>query len=59
MAYPRQQLVDVLRRAGMGDLADEVQETLPDPIDDTSMAEFCVAHGLSQGSLTDLMGGSP
>jgi hypothetical protein len=59
MDYPRQQLVDVLRRAGMADLADEVLNTLPDPVDDKSMAQFCVAHDLSQGSLIDRMGGSP
>lgn len=59
MDYPRQQFVDLLRRTGMADIADEAAKTLPDPVDDKSMAEFCVAHGLSQQSLVDLMGGSP
>jgi hypothetical protein len=59
MDYSRQKLVDLLRRAGMPDLADEAQETLPDPVDDTLMAKFCAAHGLSQESLIDRMGGSP
>jgi hypothetical protein len=43
----------------MTDIADEAAKTLPDPVDEKSMAEFCVAHGLSQQSLVDLMGGSP
>lgn len=59
MDHSRQQIVQALRHAGMHDLADLAEKTLPDPVDSESADEFCAAHGISIGSLMDRMGGSP
>jgi hypothetical protein len=55
----RQQIVTMLRRAGLNELADTAEATLPDPVDDRVVNEFCTAHGLTMSALTDRMGGSP
>jgi hypothetical protein len=59
MPRSRQQFVRLLRQAGLENLASTAQATLPDPVEDADIAQFCDAHGLSADSLTDLMGGSP
>jgi hypothetical protein len=59
MTRPRQQIVRLLRQAGLENLASAAQATLPDPVEDADIAQFCAAHGLSADSLTDLVGGSP
>jgi hypothetical protein len=55
----RQQIVDTLRRAGLNELADTVEATLPDPVDEKTADQFFAAHGVSLSTLTDRMGGSP
>ena len=60
MAVSRQQVVEVLRRVGLNDLAAAALATLPDPIEDKDAQRFCAENGvLSIGQLTDRMGGSP
>lgn len=58
MEYSRQHVVQVLRRAGMREFAD-LAETLPDPVDNKSLDQFCAAHGISRSFLMDRMGASP
>jgi len=58
VALSRQEIVGVLRRAGLSDLATEAA-SLPDPVSSEEIAEFCKAHGLSVEWLTNRMGGSP
>jgi hypothetical protein len=55
----RQHVVEVLRRAGMRELADLAEATLPDPVDSKTLDQFCDAHGISRSSLMDRMGASP
>jgi hypothetical protein len=55
----RQQIITVLRRAGLNELADTAEATLPDPVDPRTLNQFCMAHGLTTSTLTDRMGGSP
>jgi hypothetical protein len=45
--YSRQDLVDVLRHAGLPDLADEASRTLPDPVAVTQLEAWAVQHGFS------------
>lgn len=60
MAVPRQQIVKMLRRAGLEDAAAAALATLPEVVDDKAAQQFCAEHGLlSTGSLMDRMGGSP
>jgi hypothetical protein len=56
---PRQQIVKAFRHAGMRELADLAETTLPDPVDDKSLSQFCTAYGVSRSSLMDRMGASP
>jgi hypothetical protein len=52
-------VVDLLRRSGLPDVAEEARQTLPDPVDHSELERFAVAHGLSPESLAERMGGSP
>ena len=55
----RQQIVKALRRAGLDEIADTAESTLPDPVDDQTAAQFCNAQGISMSMLMDRMGASP
>jgi hypothetical protein len=55
----RQQLIKLLRRAGLDEVADLADATLPDPVDATTINQFCAAHGVSPSVLMDRMGASP
>ena len=59
MEFSRQHIVWVLRNAGMRELADLAETTLPDPVDEKTLDQFCAAHGISASSLMDRMGASP
>jgi hypothetical protein len=56
---PRQQVIQMLRRAGLAHVAAAAQESLPDPVDSKALDLFCARYGLSKQSLIDRMGGSP
>jgi hypothetical protein len=43
----RQRVVDLLRRAGWPELADEASRTLPDPVDVTKLEAWGMQHGVS------------
>ncbi len=55
----RQQVVDVLRKAGLPEMADEALRDLPDPVDSEQVAAWAVPYGINMGDLISLMGGSP
>jgi hypothetical protein len=55
----RQQIIKALRRAGLDELADQAEATLPDPIDAKTANQFCAAHGVTTSVLMDRMGASP
>ena len=59
MRVSRQHIVDVLRRTGMTEVAAEARRTLPDPVEQAELDQFCRIHGLSAQSLMDRLGGSP
>jgi hypothetical protein len=59
MAYSRQWLVDMLRRLGYEQAADEALRVLPEQIDLQQLQEFGDQHGISRSELVDKMGGSP
>jgi hypothetical protein len=59
MTRSREEVVSLLRRVGMADLAVTALATLPDPVDDDALMRFCAEHGVSAESLRDVMGGSP
>jgi hypothetical protein len=49
----------MLRRAGLNEIADTAEATLPDPIDGKILSQFCTSQGVSLSTLTDRMGASP
>jgi hypothetical protein len=57
--FSRQQIIQMLRRAGLADAAAAAAESLPDPVDSKVLDHFYASHGLSKQSLVDRMGGSP
>jgi hypothetical protein len=59
MSESLQHVVGILRRAGLTQLAEEAQRTLPDPVDREDLEHFGAEHGLSPDILTERMGGSP
>jgi hypothetical protein len=59
MAYTKQWLVDILRRLGYTEAADDAVRELPDEFDLKQLQEFADRHGISRDAVTDAMGGSP
>ncbi len=59
MAYSRQWVVDVLRRLGFTQAADEALRVLPEEIERKQLLEFGDRHGIGSNTLIDRMGGSP
>ena len=57
--YSRQYAVDLLKRLGCSELADEALRELPDPVDVHRLEAWCAQHGLSYSTLITRMGGSP
>jgi len=54
-----QGVVDLLRRAGLPEMADDAGRDLPDPVDSEQVAGWGVRHGINVGELISRMGGSP
>jgi hypothetical protein len=59
MQVTRQHVVDVVRAAGLRDVADEAIRSLPDPVEYERAAEFLLRHGITKDALISSMGGSP
>jgi len=65
MPYSRRDVVDLanvvelLRRCGFSQLADEASRDLPDPVDVGRFLAWSAQHGVSRDDLVSHMGGSP
>jgi len=59
MPYTKEQVIDILRRAGLREAADEAVRDLPDPVDLDHLEEWAMRHGLTRDFLISQMGGSP
>lgn len=55
----KQQIVKILRRAGLPDAAAVAAQTLADHVTPAQMDQFCTQYGLSHGALMGRMGSSP
>jgi hypothetical protein len=53
------EIVAVLRRAGLPEVADEANRSLPDEVDLEQLQEFGLRHGITRDWLVSRMGGSP
>ena len=52
-------MVDMLRNAGLPDLAEKALHDLPDPVDSEQVAAWAVPYDINMGELMSRMGGSP
>jgi hypothetical protein len=59
MEVSRQHLVEVLRRTGFPEVADDVPRLLPDPVDIDVAARVLEPLGISKNELITRMGSSP
>ena len=59
MQLARQHVVDLLRTAGLPEMAEEALRDLPDPVDSEKVAAWAVPYGINMGELMDRVGGSP
>jgi hypothetical protein len=51
--------VDLLRRTGFPEAADEALRVLPDPVDLDQVVAWGAPHGITRDELISRMGGSP
>jgi hypothetical protein len=59
MQIARQQVADLLRRAGLTEMAEDAVRDLPDPVDSEQVAAWAVPYGINMDELMSRMGGSP
>jgi hypothetical protein len=59
MEVTREYVVDVLRRAGLWEVADEAESSLPEAIDLDQVADWALQRGITRDTLVSLLGGSP
>jgi hypothetical protein len=59
MQYSKQQVVDMFRRWGLTQLADQASRELTDPVDFDELQVWSLAHGLSHDDIISRLGGSP
>jgi len=52
-------VIDMLRKAGLPEMADKALHDLPDPVDSEEVAAWAVPYGINMGELINRMGGSP
>jgi hypothetical protein len=59
MQSSKQDVVDMLRRTGLAEIADEAMRVLPDPVDLDRAAGILESYGVTKDELISRMGGSP
>ena len=59
MQYSRQHVVDLLRMAGLPEVADEAMAELPDRVTFEEAEKWAGQHGVTKDVLISQMGGSP
>jgi len=52
-------VVELLRKTGYAEQADEAERVLPDPVDYDELQRFAVRQGITIDQLISRMGGSP
>jgi hypothetical protein len=55
----KRELIRVLEQAGLPEVAEEAERSLPDEVDLERAAEFGARYGITRDELISRMGGSP
>ena len=58
MAYTKHWLVELLRRLGYPEAADDAMREMPEQFDLEQLQKFGERHNISRDDLTDALGGS-
>ena len=59
MQYSREHVVDMLRRAGLRNAADDAMLELLDPVDLDDLQDWAMKRGITRDAMVSWMGGSP
>ena len=59
MRVKRQSVVNMLRRAGLPELAEKAHRALPDPVEYGHADRFLFQYGITKDELISRRGGSP
>jgi hypothetical protein len=59
MQVSRQEVVDMLRKAGLREAADEAMWVLPDPVDLEYVGAWSARRGITRDDLISRIGGNP
>jgi hypothetical protein len=59
MQLARQHVVDLLRTAGLPEMAEDALHDLPDPVDSEQAGVWAVPYGINMDELINRVGGSP
>jgi hypothetical protein len=59
MLIPKREIVELLRKAGYFEASEEVERSLPDPVELERAADFGMRYGITRDELISRMGGSP
>ena len=59
MQVTRQHVVDILRTAGLRELAEEAHRVLPDRVEYNHAERFLAQYGITKDELISRRGGSP
>lgn len=59
MQLRREEIVEMLRRAGLPEAAEEANRSLPDPVELEHALKFGERYGITRDELISRMGGSP
>jgi hypothetical protein len=59
MQIARQCVVEILRMAGLPELAEEAHRVLPDPVEYIHADRFLAEYGITKDELISRSGGSP
>jgi hypothetical protein len=57
--FTRKFVVEILRKTGYAELADEAERVLPDQVSVNELERWATTHGLTIDQLISRMGGSP
>lgn len=58
MSHSRNEVVGVLRRAGLGSVADDVEKSLPEDVDEAELRRFLEPYAITPEYIMELMGGN-